>query len=50
HSGSRESSNNGLGLYLSRRIIDAHGGTITVTSELERGSRFSVRLPAYKDR
>lgn len=45
HSGSRESSNNGLGLYLSRRIIDAHGGTITVTSELERGSRFSVRLP-----
>ncbi|MFM7353018.1 MAG: sensor histidine kinase [Microcystis aeruginosa] len=46
HSGSRESSNNGLGLYLSRRIIDAHGGTIAVTSELERGSSFSVRLPA----
>ena len=50
HSGYRESSNNGLGLYLSRRIIDAHGGTITVTSELERGSSFSVRLPAYNDR
>ncbi|CCI02224.1 Two-component hybrid sensor and regulator [Microcystis aeruginosa PCC 9443] len=46
YSGSLENSTNGLGLYLSRRIIDAHGGTITVTSELERGSRFSVRLPA----
>lgn len=46
YSGSLESSTSGLGLYLSRRIIDAHGGTITVTSELERGSRFSVRLPA----
>ena len=45
YSGSRQNSTNGLGLYLSRRIIDAHGGTITVTSELERGSRFSVRLP-----
>ncbi|CCI20068.1 Two-component hybrid sensor and regulator [Microcystis aeruginosa PCC 9807] len=50
YSGSLENSTNGLGLYLSRRIIDAHGGTITVTSELERGSSFSVRLPAYKDR
>jgi two-component system sensor histidine kinase/response regulator len=50
YSGSLESSTSGLGLYLSRRIIDAHGGTITVTSELERGSRFSVRLPADKDR
>ena len=45
YSSSPDSSNNGLGLYLSRRIIDAHGGTIAVTSELERGSSFSVRLP-----
>ena len=50
YSGSVETSTSGLGLYLSRRIIDAHGGTISVTSELERGSSFSVRLPAYKDR
>ena len=45
YSGSVETSTSGLGLYLSRRIIDAHGGTIAVTSELERGSSFSVRLP-----
>ena len=45
YSGSVETSTSGLGLYLSRRITDAHGGTITVTSELERGSSFSVRLP-----
>ena len=50
YSGSLENSTNGLGLYLSRRIIDAHGGTIAVTSELEHGSSFSVRLPVYKDR
>lgn len=49
HSGSQQSSTSGLGLYLSRRIIDAHQGTISVTSELEQGSRFYVRLPAYKD-
>jgi two-component system sensor histidine kinase/response regulator len=46
YSGSRQNSTNGLGLYLSRSIIDAHGGTVTVTSELGQGSRFSVRLPA----
>jgi two-component system, sensor histidine kinase and response regulator len=50
HSGSQQSSTSGLGLYLSRRIIDAHQGTIAVTSELERGSSFYVRLPAQKDR
>ena len=45
YSGSVETSTSGLGLYLSRCIIDGHGGSITVTSELERGSSFSVRLP-----
>ena len=36
----------GLGLALSRRIVEAHGGTITAHSELEQGSRFLVRVPA----
>jgi len=36
----------GLGLYLSRAIVEAHGGTIAVASVLGRGSTFTVRLPA----
>ncbi len=35
----------GLGIYLSKRIIEAHGGSLTVESELEKGSTFSITLP-----
>ena len=36
----------GLGRYLTRRLVEAHGGSVDVTSEPGRGSRFIVRLPA----
>ena len=35
----------GLGLFIANRIIQQHGGSITVTSELEKGSHFLIRMP-----
>ena len=35
----------GLGLSISRKIVVAHGGELEVSSEVDRGTRFSVRLP-----
>jgi signal transduction histidine kinase len=41
----RPSGGLGLGLYISRSIVDAHGGTIEVSSTEREGTTFTVRLP-----
>jgi len=42
---STKTGGSGLGLPTTRRIIEAHGGTIELQSEPGRGSKFTIRLP-----
>jgi len=44
--GKEKSKGVGLGLPISKKIVEMHGGTITVTSKVGSGSRFSFTLPA----
>ncbi|RLC63952.1 MAG: hypothetical protein DRI01_04285 [Chloroflexi bacterium] len=41
----RESRGVGLGLYICKSIIEAHGGSIGFTSRFRKGSKFSFTLP-----
>lgn len=41
---STKKDGSGIGLSICRQIVSAHGGTITVISEADKGTRFTVRL------
>lgn len=41
----RSKTSLGLGLFIVREIVLAHGGTITVASSVEAGTTFTIRLP-----
>ncbi|NLI13762.1 Signal transduction histidine-protein kinase BarA [Pelotomaculum propionicicum] len=42
----RKYSGTGIGLTLTRKLVDLHGGSIWVSSEINKGSTFTVKLPA----
>jgi len=43
--GARDSQGTGIGLFISKTIVEAHGGSITVQSRPGRGTLFTVWLP-----
>ena len=45
HQGNHRRAGKGLGLYLCQQIINAHGGELTVQSELGKGTTFRFSLP-----
>jgi PAS domain S-box-containing protein len=48
-SGASRFTGTGLGLYVTKEIVDAHDGTIFVYSEPDRGTKFEVSLPIHPE-
>ena len=43
---SRPIKGHGLGLSFAKAIVNAHGGAINVSSELDAGTNFTITLPS----
>ena len=41
----RDTGGTGLGLAIIKHVVDRHGGSVDVESELGKGSKFTIRLP-----
>ena len=44
---SRKSKGYGLGLSIAKSIVEAHGGSISLNSELNKGTEFILKLPLF---
>lgn len=47
NAGARTKGGAGLGLYISKRIVELHGGTLLVCSEENKGTIFQINLPRF---
>ncbi len=45
----RSDNGNGLGLYIVAQTIEAHGGDVSIESEIEKGTKVKFTVPMYKE-